>query len=136
MKYIIHFVTASLASIVTFLWGGADWWLLALVALLVTDYLSGIIAAFINHELSSQKGWRGILKKCLFLLVVAVGHIIDTAVGGGGSLRALVIGFLMANEGLSILENCGRCGLPIPERLLAALEQLRCDTRQDGKNKN
>ena len=133
MKYIIHFVTASLASIVTFLWGGADWWLLALVAMLVTDYLSGIIAAFINHELSSRKGWSGILKKCMFLLVVAVGHIIDTAVGGGGSLRALVIGFLLANEGLSILENCGRCGLPIPERLLAALEQLRGESHSDNE---
>ena len=127
IKDIIRYAGAGITSVLTFVWGGADWWLLALIVMLIADYISGIIAAVVNHELSSKKGWAGILKKCMFLLVVAVGHIVDTAIGGGGALRSLVIGFLIANEGLSIIENAGRCGLPIPQKLLAALEQLKGD---------
>ena len=63
----------------------------------------------------------------MYLLIVSVGHIIDTAINGGGAIRALVIGFLMANEGLSVIENCARCGLPIPQKLIAALDQLKGD---------
>lgn len=123
----IKTVGASIAAVLTFVFGGADWWLLALIALIVIDYISGIIAAIIEKKLSSRKGLTGILKKCMFLLVVAVGHIVDHAVGGDGALRSLVIGFLIANEGLSILENCGRCGLPIPKKLMDILEQLKSD---------
>ncbi len=114
----ISTIGAGIAAVFTFVFGGADWWLLALIALIVIDYISGIIAAIIEKKLSSRKGLAGILKKGMFLLVVAVGHIVDHAVGGEGALRSLVIGFLIANEGLSILENCGRCGLPIPKKLM------------------
>lgn len=121
----VKVVGGGIASVLTFVFGGADWWLLALLVLVVIDYISGIIAAIIEKKLSSRKGLTGILKKCMFFLVVAVSHIIDHAIGGDGALRSLVIGFLIANEGISILENCGRCGLPVPKKLMDILEQLK-----------
>ena len=136
----IKVVTSALCSLATFLWGRADWWIYALIALLVLDFISGLSAAYIEGTrtgkkgLSSKKCLAGILKKVMYLLVVSVGHIVDTAINGGGAIRALVIGFLMGNEGLSIIENCARCGLPIPKKLVEALEQLRGDVdTPDGK---
>ncbi len=123
-------ITAVLAGLATFLWGAADQWLYALLAFIVLDYITGIIAAIIEKTLSSKVGFVGILKKVLFLVVVACAHIIDTSVGAGGTVRSMTIGFLVANEGISILENCGRCGLPIPTKLLELLEQLK-ESSQD-----
>lgn len=116
---------AGIAALATFLWGKPDYWLFALIAFMVLDYITGVVAAIIAKELSSKTGFNGLLKKLLFLVVVAVAHIIDTAVGAGGTIRSMVVGFLVANEGISILENCGRCGLPIPKKLLDVLQQLK-----------
>lgn len=129
----VKVVTSALCSVITFLFGGADWGIYALISMLILDLISGMIAAYIEggrdkeKGLSSKKCFKGILKKMMYLLIVSVGHIIDTAINGGGAIRALVIGFLMANEGLSVIENCARCGLPIPQKLIAALEQLKGD---------
>ena len=75
--------------------------------------------------ISSQRGFKGIVKKAAFLAVVAVGHIVDGIMGMSGAVRLLVISFLLANEGISILENCGNMGVPIPRKLLDILEQIR-----------
>ncbi|MDR1001669.1 MAG: phage holin family protein [Oscillospiraceae bacterium] len=116
---------ALLASLCTFLFGGADMWLYALIAFVIIDYATGIVAAVVNKALSSRSGFVGILKKILYFAIVAVAHIVDEATNLGGSLRTLVIAFLVANEGISILENCARSGLPIPKKLMEVLEQIR-----------
>ncbi len=121
----LRWIGASLAAVITYAFGGADRWLIGLLVVVVIDYLSGVIAAALEHKLSSRKGLVGILKKVLIFCVVAVAHVIDSATGADGVLRALTIGFLLANEGISVLENCGRCGVPLPKKLLAVLEQLR-----------
>lgn len=121
----VRIAGACAASISTFLWGGMDLWMVGLLVFVVLDYITGVIAAYISKTLSSRVGFVGILKKLLFLCVVTVAHIIDKSAGLGGVLRNAAVGFLVANEGLSILENCGRCGLPIPKKLLDALEQLK-----------
>lgn len=121
------------AAILTYIFGGADNWLIGLVVLVVADYISGIIAAYIRHEINSKRGLAGILKKVLMFYVVAVANVIDNATGAGGVLRSLSIGFLMANEAISVLENCGRCGVPLPKKLVMVLEQLRDN---DNENKN
>ena len=118
-------VGAGVASICTFLFGAPDVWLMTLLAFIVIDYGSGVIAAYIRHELSSKVGFIGILKKTMYFFVVAVAHCVDAATGAGGVLQGIAVGFLIANEGISILENCARCGIPIPERLIRALEQIR-----------
>ena len=120
-------VGAAIAALATFLWGSPDAWLLALIALVCLDYITGIVAAVLEKKLSSKAGFHGILKKMLFFSVVAVAHIIDAATELGGVLRSAAIGFLAANEGISILENSARCGIPVSKKLLEILEQLRAE---------
>lgn len=122
---------AGLASICTFLFGAPDIWLLTLLAFIVIDYISGVIAAYIHHELSSQVGFIGILKKTMYFFVVAVAHCVDVATGAGGVLQGIAVGLLISNEGISILENCAECGIPIPEKLIRALEQIRGDEQEE-----
>lgn len=124
-------VGAGVASICTFLFGAPDVWLMTLLAFIVIDYVSGVIAAYIHRELSSRVGFIGILKKTMYFFVVAVAHCVDVATGAGGVLQSIAIGVLIANEGISILENCARCGIPIPERLIRALEQIRGDEQKE-----
>ena len=126
----IRAVCAGGAAILTYIFGGADNWLIGLVVLVVADYVSGVIAAYIHKELNSKRGFAGILKKVLLFCVVAVANIVDNATGAGGVLRSLSIGFLMANEGISVLENAARCGVRMPERLIKALEQLRGENKE------
>ena len=116
---------AGLASICTFLFGKPDVWLLTLLAFVAIDYLSGVIAAYINRNLNSKVGFIGILKKTMYFFVVAVAHCVDVATSAGGVLQNIAIGFLISNEGISILENCAKCGITIPDRLLKALAQIK-----------
>ena len=132
---IVRWLGAALAACATYIFGGADKWLLGLLIVVVIDYISGVIAAALAHELSSKKGFAGILKKVLIFCIVAVAHIVDTATDAGGVLRALTIGFLLANECISVLENAGRCGVPLPQKLLTVLEQLRADAQHSDEDK-
>ena len=118
-------IGAGLASIFTFLFGKPDIWLMTLLAFIVIDYISGVIGAYINHELNSRVGFIGILKKTMYFFVVAVAHCVDVATGANGVLQGIAIGVLISNEGISILENCAKCGIPIPDRLIKALEQIK-----------
>ncbi len=98
--------------------------LYALTAFVVIDYISGITAAVINKRLSCKIGFEGILRKTMFFSVAAVSHMADTLMSLNGVLRSAVIGFLIANEGISILENSASCGVPYPDKLKAVLEHL------------
>lgn len=97
----------------------------ALLTLMVIDYISGVLAAYINPKLSlnSQRGFKGICKKIMIMLLVAVAHIVDRAVGQAMA-QAIVVWFFIGNEGLSIIENAAKAGLPVPEKLKQTLEQL------------
>ena len=124
---------AGLASIGTFIFGQPDIWMKTLLAFIVIDYLSGFIAAYINHELSSRVGFIGILKKTMYFFVLAVAHCVDIATGAGGVLQGIAVGVLISNEGISILENCAKCGIPIPERLIRALAQIKGEGEKTEK---
>lgn len=97
----------------------------ALVIAMFIDYLTGILAAYINPHLAlnSQKGFRGILKKIMILLLIALAHGLDHAIGQQ-VIQTVVVWFFLGNEGLSIIENAGKAGLPIPQKLRNTLEQL------------
>ena len=97
----------------------------ALLFLMLIDYISGVMAAYINPNLSlnSQRGFKGICKKIMIMLLVAVAHIVDRAVGQAMA-QAIVVWFFIGNEGLSIIENAAKAGLPVPEKLKQTLEQL------------
>ena len=105
--------------------GGCDGLLYALIAFVVIDYLTGVMCAFADHTLSSEVGFRGICRKVLIFLLVGMANILDVAVIGNGSvLRTAVIFFYISNEGVSLLENAGHLGLPIPQKMKEVLEQL------------
>lgn len=105
--------------------GGVDGLMTALLILMVMDYVTGVMCAVIDRELSSSVGFRGIFKKVLILMLVGVAHIVDLhVVRSGEALRSAVICFYLSNEGVSVLENAGHLGLPIPEKLKAILAQL------------
>lgn len=105
--------------------GGCDGLLYALIAFVVIDYLTGVMCAIINRELSSAVGFKGIFRKVLIFLLVGIANIIDVQViGTGAVLRTAVIFFYISNEGVSLLENAGHLGLPIPEKIKTVLEQL------------
>ena len=105
--------------------GGCDGLLYALIAFVVIDYVTGVMAAVVDHKLSSEVGFKGIFKKVLIFLLVGIGHILDTHVIGSGSvLRTAVIFFYLSNEGVSLIENAAHLGLPITEKLKSVLEQL------------
>ncbi|EDL64987.1 prophage LambdaBa02, holin, putative [Bacillus sp. SG-1] len=96
-----------------------------LIVAMVLDYVTGLVAAGINGSLSSKAGLKGIGKKILVLSLVAVAHLIDTILGNQHIIRDSTIIFYFCNEILSIIENAGRAGLPLPPFLSNAVETLR-----------
>lgn len=116
---------AALGSIGTWLFGAWDPILQALVALVIIDYLTGMLAAFIERNLNSSIGFRGACKKSCIFLMVALANVLDSTGGLGDPwVRTCVIMFFVANESLSALENAGRVGVPLPAPLMAALEKI------------
>ncbi|MDL2205285.1 phage holin family protein [Eubacteriales bacterium OttesenSCG-928-N13] len=115
--------------------GGMDGLLIALVAFMVLDYITGIMYAIIDKKLSSAVGFKGVFKKALILILVGVANIADVhVVGSGSALRSAVICFYLSNEGLSLLENAARIGLPVPDKLKEILAQLHNrDHEGDGE---
>ncbi|CAG7839623.1 hypothetical protein CLOHAE12215_01036 [Clostridium haemolyticum] len=131
MKNVIKTIQMIFASIGGWILGGADGFLYALIAFVIIDYLTGIMASILKQKLSSEVGFIGIFKKVLTFVLVGVAHIIDFyIIGSGSAIRTAVIFFYISNEGISILENTAKIGLPIAERLKNVLEQLK----EENKN--
>ena len=105
--------------------GGVDGLMTALIVFMVTDYVTGLMCAIVDKQLSSRVGFKGLFKKMLIVILVGIAHIVDMhVVGTGEALRSAVICFYLSNEGVSLLENAAHLGLPIPEKLKAILVQL------------
>ena len=136
MRDIWTFIQMAFAAIGGWLgWflGGYDGFLYALIAFVVIDYILGVMCAILEKHLSSDVGAQGIFKKVVIFSLVGVAHIIDqNIIGDGGVLRTAVIFFYLSNEGISILENATRIGLPVPEKLKEILEQLKDGGDKDG----
>ena len=120
----IKMVCGAVAGLFSYVFGGLDMLLTALLICIVIDYATGVLAALYEKRLNSETGFHGILKKVVILLIVAVAYTIGHAVGAD-SVRDLVIGFYIANEGISILENAGRMNVPVAKQLANVLEQLK-----------
>lgn len=119
-------ILAAIGGIAAYLWGPWDALIIALVACVVIDYITGVANAWCKHELSSAVGARGLLKKIFIFVLVALATIIDRVIPATNqAIRAAVMIFYIANEGLSILENAGELGLPLPTVLKKALAALK-----------
>lgn len=132
---IIKVLSSVLGAVAGFLWGEMDGLMIALIAFIVLDYISGVLVGAAKHKLNSQTSFKGLCKKAMILLIVAVAHIVDTQILGGTAsvFRSATCGLYIASEGLSILENAGKLGVPLPKKLKEMLEQLHNKSEEDGK---
>lgn len=121
----IQLIFAGIGGWLGYFLGGCDGLLYALIAFVVVDYITGVMCAIADHSLSSEVGFKGIYRKVLIFLLVGIANILDVQVIGTGSvLRTAVVFFYISNEGISLLENAGHLGLPIPKKMKEVLEQL------------
>ncbi|MBS6323244.1 MAG: phage holin family protein [Clostridium sp.] len=126
MVDVLRIAAAGIGGIVTYIWGPWDALIIALVAMVVIDYITGVIKAAVQGKLSSLVGFKGLLKKVAIFLLVAVGVMVDRVIPATNeAVRSAVIFFYIANEGLSILENAGELGLPLPAALKKSLEKMQ-----------
>ena len=126
MDNIFKNIMAAICTLLSFLFGDMEGLMVALIALIILDYISGVIAAAVEKRLSSEVGAKGIAKKIFMLLIVALANIVDTSViGDGHILKTVTVVFYICNECISLIENAGRIGVPVPKKLLDVLEQLK-----------
>ena len=135
MKSVANFLKSAVvafgAALGVFL-GRADGLLITLVIFAVVDYVTGVVSAAVNHKLNSTVGFRGIAKKLFMFVLVGVANLVDVNVlTDSAVLRGAVICFYLGNEALSIIENAGECGLPVPDKMKKLLAQLRDESDND-----
>ena len=121
LGYSFHFVFGGIVSLMSWFFGGRDGFLMVLLTFMVIDQFSGLAAGWAEHKISSEAGFKGILKKCLILAFVGMAHLMDkylfahTALGEAETARNVICLFYVGNEGISIIENADRLGIPIPD---------------------
>lgn len=126
LDMIFKTIIAGAGAVTGYLYGGWSVLLQVLLVFVIIDYLTGMVASGLKGELNSKIGFKGIIKKVMIFVIVAVAHMVDKAIGGEMSmLMDATIFFYIANELLSITENAGKIGIPIPEKLLNAVEVLK-----------
>lgn len=130
-----QFVFTAIGGWLGYFLGGCDGLLIALVLFAAADYITGVMCAVSDKKLSSSVGFKGICRKVIIFMLVGIAHVIDVNVIATGSvLRTAVIFFYLSNEGVSLLENAGHLGLPIPVKLKVVLEQLHDRAEKDESN--
>lgn len=123
----------AVGVVLGFMYGEVNGLFWALIAFMALDYVSGVLAAIADKKLSSAVGFKGIAKKLLILVFVAIGHITDTYVLGGTPVAmSAVILFYIANEGISVVENAAVLGLPVPQKIKNVLEQIKKKSGEDN----
>ncbi len=129
---ILDFVLGCIAGVLCWFFGGIDGPVKVLLTFAVIDYLSGVSAAYVRHELSSKEGFDGIMRKIQMFALVGIAHVIDkNLLGDTEALKTAVCLFYVGNEGISILENAVKSGLKVPEALR---EKLHKFTEKDEKH--
>ena len=138
MKNVLETVTlgfGGIGGILGLLFGELDGSLYALVVFVIADYFTGIISAINNKKLSSDIGFEGISKKICIFVLVAIANIVDVNIlNSGAAVRTAVIFFYLSNEGISVLENAVKLGLPVPEKLRNVLLKMNEGDSDDDKN--
>lgn len=127
---LIHILCSFAGGITAFMFGAWDSILWALLVIMVLDYITGVIKGVYSKQISSEIGFKGILKKITILVIVALANIMQVLMGGNVAIREIVIMFYIANEGISILENVAAVSTKMPEQLKNILLQLRDKSEQ------
>jgi toxin secretion/phage lysis holin len=122
-------LTGGFFASVAYLMGGVDNLLVALAILMVVDYITGVMVGWLDKNVSSQRAYKGIAKKVTMLLFIVVANQVDiifaSEQGQSGELRYYILMLLIATEGISLTENFGKLGIPIPAFWTNALETIR-----------
>lgn len=125
-------ISAGLITAISYLLNGWDTALQTLCLFMVVDFITGLLKGIVNKELNSQTCLKGIIKKCCYFILVIVAVALDRLYPEAqGLVRTLVCYFLVATDGISILENIGAAGVPYPKFLKNILEQLK-DKSDEG----
>ncbi len=128
---------AAIGGVLGWLFGGFDALVYALIAFAVIDYITGVLVAICKKNVSSEIGFKGISKKIMIFLLVALGNIIDQYVlTSGSALRTMIIMFYLTNEGISIIENAEKMGMPVPAKLKNTLKQFGGSINSDNNSKD
>ena len=132
IQIIIDSIAGAVGAVLGFMYGEVTGLFWALIAFMATDYITGVVVAAIHKQLSSEVGFRGLAKKLMILVFVSLGHIADMYVLGGTPVAmSAVMLFYIANEGLSIIENAGNLGLPVPKKLKDIMVQLKKESEEE-----
>ena len=132
IQIIIDSIAGAVGAVLGFMYGEVTGLFWALIAFMALDYITGVVVAIIEKRLSSEVGFRGLAKKFLILVFVAVGHIADTYIlGETPAAMSAVMLFYMANEGISIIENAAALGLPVPKKLKDIMAQLKKESEEE-----
>ena len=133
----IRLYAAAIGIIIGEFLGSFDDLLYALIAFVVADYITGVLKAIAEKNLSSTIGFKGICKKVCIFTLVGVANVLDVhIIGSGCVLRSAVIFFYISNEGISIIENAARMGLPVPQQLQNTLLRICSDKGTNTKGEN
>ena len=133
----IRLYAAAIGIVIGEFLGSFDDLLYALIAFVVADYITGVLKAITEKNLSSAIGFKGICKKVCIFTLVGVANVLDThIIGSGCVLRSAVIFFYISNEGISIIENAARMGLPVPQQLQNTLLRIYSDKGTNTKGEN
>ena len=132
IQIIIDSIAGAVGAVLGFMYGEVTGLFWALIAFMALDYITGVVVAIIEKRLSSEVGFRGLAKKFLILVFVAVGHIADAYIlGGTPAAMSAVMLFYIANEGISIIENAASLGLPVPKKLKDIMVQLKKESESE-----
>jgi toxin secretion/phage lysis holin len=126
LRTIVDSLISIIGSIFTFIFGGWDIALKVLIVLMIVDYLSGLNVGRKQHKINSHTSYNGLKRKLYIMYMLILAVMLDRILGFHVVyFRSLVCYFYITNESISILENCGKAGLPLPQRLMNILEQLK-----------
>lgn len=140
MKEGICAVIGAVGGFIASLFGGWDAALITLIMFMAIDYVSGLLVAGVFHNsnksdsgtLESKAGWKGLCRKGMTILFVLIAYRLDLALGVAYIRDAVIIGF-MANELISIVENAGLMGLPLPAVITSAIDVLTKKAESEDK---
>lgn len=133
MEGLTKFFVAIGGAAASFLFGGWTQLMTVLVAFIVIDFLSGVALAAKEGKAASRELWFGVTRKIGTLAVVAVAHLLDTIIGDAHLIRDAAIFFYLAGELLSLIENTGRLGVPIPPIITKAVQVLRSKSGDEDR---
>ena len=123
---VLKYLVAIVGTMLTWLFGAWDLALTILIVFMVLDYCTGVLKGYVLKQLSSDVGLKGLARKAVILIVLIVAVCLDRLLNTGNWVfRTLVAYFYIANEGLSLIENCAALGAPVPSQITDALAQLK-----------